>query len=296
MTGPGPGTPPTERFVVPRPGALQPPLAGPAALPGAIPPPRFPPAAATTFLPVVPPEPKQSRRGAVVAWMLAAAALILAVGVGAVALTVAADNRPRPPAPARPAAVPTGQSTVDAGMAGDDGTPPPRSVPAPALVDPSGAFPVHYSRQELRVQPGGGGCYPSTDSVYLDLDEPRAVSGDDAGPWDLSLIVCDAGPAVAVRTGVTASQLRPLDPTLAVNPTADPVEDPTPNDCADLVRRAPVGTDPVLIRPGLTLCVVTGAQQATSMGLPRRIAVVSVPAVAADGTISLLVSAWDAQA
>jgi hypothetical protein len=172
--------------------------------------------------------------------------------------------RPSPPAPLPTVAA----SPAPSGAAPTDN---------PGLINPSASFQLAYQQQEFRAQPSDT-CY-SDGAAYLDIDEPRADVDPDRIPWDFCIQQRLAGLQLLLGDGVTGSQ-------------ADSPE-VTPNECADLVRRAPIGVEPVVVQDDLVLCLITSLDASIAQGEPRRIALVYVRTVSTDDTVNLLITAWN---
>jgi hypothetical protein len=67
----------------------------------------------------------------------------------------------------------------------------------------------------------------------------------------------------------------------------------TPQDCADKIRRAPVADNGrIPARQGLDVCVITSFAAAQQRGDLRRMVLMEVSGVAADGSVTLQLSAW----
>ena len=155
---------------------------------------------------------------------------------------------------------------------------PSTSAPAdsPGLINPSASFQLAYEQQEFRTQPSGR-CF-SDGAAYLDVDEPRADVDSGRIPWDFC-IQQSRGLQLLLGDGVTGSQ--------ADSPEA------TANECADLVRRAPIGVEPLVVQNDLVLCLITSLDSSIAQATPRKIALVYVRTVSTDDTVNLLITAWN---
>ncbi|MFY1649725.1 hypothetical protein ACN27J_02345 [Solwaraspora sp. WMMB762] len=57
---------------------------------------------------------------------------------------------------------------------------------------------------------------------------------------------------------------------------------------------SPLGNDtPVPVRQGVVLCLVTSFEVAESRGDPRRMVLVEITGVAADGRVTIAATAWN---
>lgn len=143
-------------------------------------------------------------------------------------------------------------------------------------VRPEAQFKLRYEKQPLRVAPLRG-C----EHRYVDLDEPRVgVSSTTAefgygGP-------CGGGPKPELD----------ITDDVAVS-TAD--SNSIARDCAEAIRNGPVN-EPLVPTEQTSLCLLGSAKAAEDEGNPRRLFLVKIDSIAADGTLSLLVTAWDVPA
>jgi hypothetical protein len=152
--------------------------------------------------------------------------------------------------------------------AGPDNTTP---TATPTDIDPSASFtPAYAVQQQLQLHT------PDYGSLNVDLDEPRVNVGSDV--TDL-IIEHHSQPTDFTFNNSTAA----VASSAAV----------TPNDCAHLIQTGslPSGTS-VPVTKGLVLCVVTNLSAAQAQGTSRKVAVVEVKGIAADGTVDVVVSAW----
>ena len=141
--------------------------------------------------------------------------------------------------------------------------------PAPAVVF-TAAYPM---QQQLLLRPAG------TCELAVDLDEPRVNA--DPTVADVALHSCEGHPTLVFSAGTEVSV------------TADPGA--TASDCADSIRTGALGgAARVPVQPRTALCVATSGIAAAQDGITAKIVLVVVRAVAADGTVVLAVSAWNA--
>ncbi len=234
-------------------------------------------------VPTFPPANVKKSRRIIVLAVVAIAATLLALTTTAVAAYEAgkAAGEAKQPAPAAPPAVvgssapvgsaPPDSSTPDAAAPAGAVTPTPNAVPSD--INPSAQFTSAYQPQEqLQLRPGGQ-C-----TQLVDLDEPRVnVDGTVA---DLELRRCRDTATLGFTDGTSASA--------ATNPNA------TPSECAESIRTSGLGAGAqVPVQPSTVLCVATSRSAALDKGITRKIAVLAVKAVAADGTVTFVVSAWN---
>jgi len=151
--------------------------------------------------------------------------------------------------------------------------PAPAPAPAPGELDSRTGFTAAYPvQQQLQLRPAGS-C-----ELAVDLDEPR-VNADPAVA-DLSLHSCEGHPALAFSPGTEVSV------------TANP--DATASECAESIRTSALGgAARVPVQPRTALCVATSGTAALQDGITAKVVLVLVRAVAADGTVVLVVSAWN---
>lgn len=151
----------------------------------------------------------------------------------------------------------------------------PTSTGEPPPLDARTVYTPKYERQVLTLRVAG--C---NDSMYIDLDEPRANVGSNDN--DLTYYNRCAGEASVLRLGdgVEASD------------TGSPQM--TPHDCAERIRTAPLGSEAsVPVRKGVVLCVTTSLATARSKGDSQRMVRLEITGVADDRTVTLQSTAWD---
>jgi hypothetical protein len=138
--------------------------------------------------------------------------------------------------------------------------------------DPRAQFTIAYELQQLLVRPES-----RCDPIAIDLDEPRVNPPIDYA--DLLMDTCN---------GRQALKFGQSDASLARDPRA------TPTECEETIRTSSFGPGATLpIRSGYVLCVATSRAAALEQGITGKIAVVDIKNVASDGTVTLIVSAWN---
>lgn len=160
--------------------------------------------------------------------------------------------------------------------------PPTDSTSAPQTPDSTASEPelnaqtrytVKYEKEVLTLR---SGCNSSVD---IDLDEPRVgvANGEDI---EFSSI-CGADPSnFRLAWGSRGTQAD----TAAL----------TPNDCADRIRKAPLGSDvAVPARKGAVMCVITSLTEAVKRGEQRKMVLVEVTGTSDDGTVTVSATAWN---
>ena len=228
--------------------------------------PPFPPPPGASAPPVPP-----KRRRILVLVLISVVATLVALGAVAFAgyeagrASNAAQPTPTggttPPARPTPTAQPTDQPT-------DGITPTPNA--APSDINPSAPFTPAYQSQELKLRPAD-----SCTQISIDLDEPRVNPSKGA---DFLLHSCNERQTFQFGDS-TAS--------VVDNPNATPAE------CADSIRTSSLSSNAALpIQATLVVCIATSLPAALEQGIKRKIAVVVVKAIAADETVTLVVSAW----
>jgi hypothetical protein len=200
---------------------------------------------------------------------------LVAVATAAVALGQARDAKAR----ADRALAGTG-TAPDTG--GQPGPPPPVAgnttpagrpgpSPTPGQIDPRADFTVVYQQQELQLPNPG-----SYNSVYVDLDEPRVGVRNN---YDITLTGSGDRMYFQLPDDVMSSSVG--------------VPSVTPKECAEKIRTAPLADDATVPpKAGVVLCIATSLDDAAKQGITRKMVVLQVRAVGADGTVNILVSAW----
>ncbi len=226
-----------------------------------------------------PPAPAKSRR-ALVLTLVAVGAVLLALCATGVAAYEAGRASQRTAAPSggnatTPGQVPPAAATGQGGQppATTGVTPTPNAIPSD--INPSAQFtPAYQLQQELQLRPGG-----ACPTLYVDLDEPRVNVGSDTA--DFSLYSCSD------RQEFSFSTSNPATASITTNPNS------TPNECAESIRTSALADGAkVPVQKDVIMCVATSRTAALDKGITRKIALVVVKAVAVDGTVTLLVSAW----
>jgi hypothetical protein len=232
------------------------------------------------------PNSPRPRKGLVfVAFVVAAVALIVAA-IGAFSSLRAADRadeaiakidalaaqRQQDPAPPEP--LPS---------AGDSAAPSPEASTAspegeggnvPSLT-PQTQYKQRYADEALTV------ASKCNSDVLIDLDEPRVQVNDVVSEITFG-IGCNSSspPQITLRSGVEGSEV-----------TSDSVQ---PVECAEKIRKSPLADNTAIpIRRGQVYCVKTSLDTARSSATSWKMVVLSVTAIAQDGTVSLKSSAWE---
>jgi hypothetical protein len=140
-------------------------------------------------------------------------------------------------------------------------------VDPPKALDPSASYDVGYDGEAMRIQVGCGAA------MLVDLDEPRADAGEQAGDLRYDRGCGQAVPTVGLAAGARAG-----------SQVSDPDID-APG-CDDAIRTGPLGTGAsVPVKKGAVLCVLTAAA-------PPRMARVEVTGLTAAGTATLTATSW----
>jgi hypothetical protein len=200
----------------------------------------------------MPPPRPRSNGAATGAYLLAIVALFLAVAAGAAAAyayKIAQEARDAVAAP-----------SVTQTVTSPPSTPAPSTTTAsPAPTQPSGpVFTPEFERAERPV-PRPSGC----NAAYVDVDTLGV--GNQAGhEFYLALRPCDDTPnELVVRVDRTSGRS-----VSAANPTAEA--------CGSLVAGTPTSELVLDVAPGLTFCLLTNRNDATTQSLPQRLAIVEV--------------------
>jgi hypothetical protein len=148
----------------------------------------------------------------------------------------------------------------------------PNATGAPPL-DQRTVFKVKYDKQTLTLKT------QNSSSMEVDLDEPRA-NVQDGADITLHMNYSNNTPYFTLGQGAEGSE--------AGAPGM------TPQDCADKIRRAPVGENvQIPVRQGNVLCIATSFAAAQAKGDVRRMVLLEVTGVATDGAVTVQLSAWD---
>lgn len=230
--------------------------------------------------PPMPAGPTSSRRMPGLALLAAGAAglaLLLAVVSMLVSLrAISVADEARSPAarqatpvqPAQPPDAASVPSTSPTSEGSDTG-----QTPEEPPLNPQTQYTVAYQKEELRLLTG------SCSSMSIDLDEPRVNVSSSVSDLQFTSS-CSSGP-----------------PTLEVDEaTAATAETATltPNDCAQRIRTGPLGDNTTVpVRQGVVMCIVTSRANARTQGIPQKLVLLQVRAVGSDGTVNVLVTAWD---
>jgi hypothetical protein len=208
----------------------------------------------------------------VLPWVVAAVAVVLALVAGGVALYALGRAQGAGDGGGTPGIDPTDQATTAAPPTTGDTTDSGRT--AEPQLDPRAKYTDAYQQQQLTLHPVSCGV------VNVDLDEPRV--GVDGSPGDLAFDAGCGGNATfrVLGDGSTAS--------LVTSPQV------TPNDCAESIRTGPISAQsPVPVTDSVVMCIATSLNEALNEGITRKIIVLQVRSIAADGAVDVVASAWN---
>jgi hypothetical protein len=285
MTTPGPtdpkpaapGTPglnpPLPAPTTPTPTPTPPPTpTAPPNLPAPTPPPGTPATTGTPPTPPRPPAPTDAAKpgGAAGAYVLAVFALIIAVAAGAAsayAVKTAWDVRDN----GAPAALGTATDAPTDSPSTEPVTLPPTRTPTPSPTPTGPSYVPQFSNVQLQV-PGPTGCT----AAYVDVDS--ATVGVDQG-HEFYLTTCQGG-ELQVRVDRTSGRAVSAD------------DDPTPQECAAAATGSGTAELVLPAEEGLTFCLLTNRAQANALGLPQRLAIVTIDSIAANNRVTLLLSTF----
>ncbi|MEV6596238.1 hypothetical protein AB0M36_05150 [Actinoplanes sp. NPDC051346] len=209
-------------------------------------------------------------RVAIVAVAVAIVAVLVAAG--AVVAAFMALSRVETPSNAAPQPAATGGGVDGASSA----APPPVDGPTeePSPVQPVPDFELSYEKVSLKI-PASRWC---SGSVDIDIDGPAI----DSGSADFTRVRC-AGPDEFEFGEVSVSQ----DATPKIGPA----------ECMEKLDLAPMREGAQLPIPSLhvgdALCILTNRETAIGLGLPQRIALLEVKGFDDDGTIAVVMTAWN---
>lgn len=175
-------------------------------------------------------------------------------------------------------------STATPGTAGPGQTDPPApeltdsvlddNLTGPPPLDEQTVYTELYVRRELTLRAYDG------NSMNVDLDEPRANVASIGSDLSLRSSYENEPDYLALGDGVEGSESEQPDL--------------TPQECAERIQLSPLGNDtPVPVRQGVVLCLVTSFEVAESRGDPRRMVLVEITGVAADGRVTIAATAWN---
>lgn len=153
----------------------------------------------------------------------------------------------------------------------EDATIDPRALPAPTAD-----YQLVYEEQALTLRPAGNGCGKARERE-VDLDQPAVGATDDALDLHYRSSCNSKTPALKFANARLAT---------AKNSAASPQE------CADAIRTAPIGTT-VAPSQDLVLCAVTNGVGAPDEPNRAKIALVVINSVGTDQTVVLTVKTWE---
>lgn len=141
------------------------------------------------------------------------------------------------------------------------------TAPAPVAAPATGAYGVAYAREPLRVQVGCSAV------MYLDLNEPRANSGEQASDLRYDSRCGDQPPRLTLGPGAAGG-----------SQVSD--SDLDADGCARAIRTSPLGPGAsVDVRKGAVLCVLT-------TGSPAAMVLVEVTDVGRTGMAGMRATSW----
>jgi hypothetical protein len=217
-----------------------------------------------------------ARRTARTAAVIAVTSLAVAAIAVVLALASLAKARSTTSATASTAASGAGSGTVSSQpVASTSGAAAvTRSMPvATASVRPDADFKIEYEKKALRVTPMSG-C----ELRYVDLDEPRVGVAQAIAEFGYGG-PCGGGPKPAID----------VEDELPISMGND---NAIARDCAEAIRTGPIN-EPVVPADQTSLCLLTSASAAEKEGITRKLVLVTIDSIAADGTLNLLVTAWN---
>jgi len=135
-------------------------------------------------------------------------------------------------------------------------------------------YEVKYTDQALRIS-AGANCT----SVAIDFDEPRVGADDIRKDLGFDRPCTSQGERIELADGVQGS--------LADSASVQPA------DCADQIRTSPLAAGSQPIRTGQVYCLNTSLDAARSQAITWKMVVLTVTAMAQDGTVTFQVTAWD---
>jgi len=206
----------------------------------------------------------------VLAWTVAAIALVAALVAGGVALYAlgkvhAGNNQTAGPSGHQSGSPETPGGTLPPSVSTDGTVQPTLS---PRQLDPKAKFTEAYQQQQLTLGPS------ASSSTHIDLDEPRVA-------------VTEGSDLYSYRYGTATF-------TLENGSTGSIAKDAgvSPNDCVNAIRTSPIETS-VPINESLVLCIATSVSNALVQGITQKIVVFQVRSIGQDGSVTISVSAWN---
>ena len=135
-------------------------------------------------------------------------------------------------------------------------------------------YTVNYTKKRMRIS---AEC---TNTVYIDLDEPRVQAPSDAAELSLDTGCSTTTPKLTIYDdGVQGSET-----------DSDSV---TPAECNNQIQLSPLPRTGLPIRQGQVYCIMTSLEDARASAISWKMVVLSVTSVAEDRTVALEASAWD---
>lgn len=150
-----------------------------------------------------------------------------------------------------------------------------RTSTPPENIRPTARFDVAYGdSQHLRVR---SGFCNSIAQGYVDLDQPRVLSGSSKDTADISYQGCNPGRIITELSFAKVS-----------GPNAAPA------DCLESIRTSP-GQSPATAAEGTTLCFLTSPKRASYQGITPKLVFLTVDSSTTDqgdGILNVTLKAW----
>ena len=186
-------------------------------------------------------------------------------------LQATVDNLAGTPQQGAPAAPTTDATQEPAESTDSPDAPPTGSVPS---LNAQTRYTVTYTRKRMRIS---ADC---SETVYIDLDEPRVQSPSEAAELSLSTGCSTETPKLTIlKDGVQGSETQ-----------SDSV---TPAECNNQIQLSPLSRAGRPVRQGQVYCIMTSLNDARASAISWKMVVLSVTSVAEDRTVALEASAWD---
>jgi hypothetical protein len=213
------------------------------------------------------------KRTAIIASVAAVIAVIVAIGASTVAFMALSRS-----GSSSDSAVGDPESATGGGDDGDETAQEPSEVTGstkePTPVRPAPDFDLAYEKVLLKI-PASGGC---TAYVDIDVDGPRINSGS----ADFTRYRCSRPDAFEFNN---------------VAVSADAATNTTPLECMEKIELSPLREGAELpvssVHVGDALCIRTDRNVAIELGLPQRVALLEFRGVDDDGTLAVLITAWN---
>jgi hypothetical protein len=164
-----------------------------------------------------------------------------------------------------------------------ESTPAPAETTEPTDATPTGSVPslnaqtrytVNYTKKRMRIS---AEC---SNTVYIDLDEPRVQAPSDAAELTLNTGCTTATPKLTIYD----------DDVQGSETESDSV---TPAECNNQIQLSPLPRTGLPVRQGQVYCIMTSLSKARASAVSWKMVVLTVTSVAEDRTVALEASAWD---